>query len=710
MSKLAPPPVLHTPQSTSQASKPAVQTQTTPHAQSRTRAPRLHGLDTLRVLAVFLVIIYHFVPSALPGGFVGVDVFFVLSGFLITSLLVQEWRRDRRISLKEFWRRRARRILPALGVMVVVVIAIVGAIGGDILVGLPAQIFGALTFSSNWVYIATGSSYESALTPQLFANLWSLAVEEQFYVLWPLAVVGGYILTKKLSGRRSRAALAGLSGVLAFGSAALMFSWYSPGTDPSRVYYGTDTHLFGLMLGAVLAFILVPHREYGWPTRFPLISRLTQKAPQRALRVGHAVVAAVSLLVIVASAFLMEFSDSWTYRGGLLLVDFATVALIAVIVCNQGAASRIEHPALAWIGKRSYSLYLWHWPILVIVVPLMSDRAAGTDVNALIFAVAFTLTFVASALSYRFVEQPVMRGGFRSTCSQALAKLNCVVDRAVSRKGFLSDDPASRDWTRTRAIAMLTTMVVAFGAVITGATAAVTQVPKENSIEASINEGADLLAQYEASIAAEESAAEIPDDSGSVDPSGVSNEKASSGDEGAVDDSNSGSQETKKPSKPVKPKGKEITIIGDSVTLAAIEPLTKSFKGAQIDAKVSRGMNEAPKIMRALKKKDKLRDFVVISLATNSIVRQPLVDKILEIAGDRKVIFVTGHADRSWVAPTNKLLTKNAKLHDNVVLANWTKAIDSHEDELARDGIHPGAQGAKRYAKVISEALTRANG
>ncbi len=710
------------------------------------RAPRLYGLDSLRAIAVLLVVVYHFSPSLLPGGFIGVDVFFVLSGFLITSLLVQEWQARNVISLKEFWRRRARRILPALGLMLAVIVPIAGAIGGDILAGLHAQLLGAFTFSSNWVYIATGSTYEAALTPALLNNLWSLAVEEQFYVLWPLAVVAGFVWTKRLSQRRSRAVIVGVTSLFAVVSAGLMFLLFTPGQDPSRVYFGTDTHLFGLMLGAVLAFVMVPNPEFGWPRRIPLAARFTQQAPETVVRVVHGLIALVALSVIGYASVALEFSDALTFRGGLLAVDVATVMLIAVIVCNQRAARTLEVAPLAWVGRRSYALYLWHWPVLVIVAFLTSERAAGADSSPLTFSVALVVTVIAAALSYRFVEQPVLRHGVRGSLTRLGGWLSGMVTAVTAPRELISDDPAAVSATRSRAVAGVLAVVVAAAAVVGGSTAALTRVPSENSIEASINDGADLIrkAQEEAErgvnesgeddVSDEELFADLEEDGDTVDDgSGAAghNDPGSSQSDGEdnpaaepdaqetdVPSPGTGTETTPKESEPdkesaglvgKKPKGKQVTVIGDSVTLASADPLLTSLKGAYVDAEVSRFLSDAPKIMRKLKKKDDLRDFVVVALATNSTAREKDIESILKVAGKRKVVFVTGHADRSWIKDTNKMLKEAAKEHDNVVVADWSKAIKKHKKELARDGIHPGPKGAKRYAKVVVDALKVAN-
>ena len=216
-------------------------------------ASRFRGLDGLRALAVLLVMAFHLLPGPVPGGYLGVDVFFVISGFLITGLLLRERDATGRIHLGSFWGRRARRLLPALALLLLVCCAAALALGGDRLLDLGRQVLGAATFSSNWLSIGAGSSYFAESAPELFRNLWSLAVEEQFYLFWPFAV-----LLIALIPRRSLRFW--LLVTLAVASALAMALLYSPSVDPTRVYYGTDTHSFGLALGAALAVL-----TQSWP-------------------------------------------------------------------------------------------------------------------------------------------------------------------------------------------------------------------------------------------------------------------------------------------------------------------------------------------------------------------------------------------------------------------------------------------------------------
>ena len=229
---------------------------------------RLRGLDGLRAIAVTTVIAFHFVPGLLPGGYIGVDVFFVISGFLITTLLLRERAETGRIILRKFWLRRARRLLPALALVVLASSTAALVIGGDVLVRIGTQVLGAATFSYNWIGIASNASYFDDTTPELFRNLWSLAVEEQFYLVWPVAILLLVLV-------RRRGIQLAIVAALALGSIAAMVALLSAGAPPTRLYYGTDTHSFGLAIGAGLALLMINnsprHLEWrrGTPLRHP---------------------------------------------------------------------------------------------------------------------------------------------------------------------------------------------------------------------------------------------------------------------------------------------------------------------------------------------------------------------------------------------------------------------------------------------------------
>lgn len=371
--------------------------------------PRVHlsGLDGLRALAVSVVIAFHFVPAALPGGYLGVDVFFVISGFLITGLLVREHAATGRVSLPRFWLRRARRLLPALVLVVAACGAAAFLVGGDVLVRLGSQVLGAATFSSNWLFIAQGSSYLAETTPELFRNLWSLAVEEQFYLIWPIIVLGMLLL-------RHRIPRALIALTLALGSALAMALLFVPPGDPTRVYFGTDTHAFGLALGAALAFVL--------EKRFT--GEATAARPARVTPL----LGAIAVGGIVVLSMTMPLDDPIVTRGGLAIVAALTaVAILGATAPGSWLGAALDLAPVRWIGERSYGLYLWHWPVLVLLAAWLPSTPAARWV---VPATALVITVTVAAGSYRLVEMPIRRVGLvtalRTTQPRPLQALGAV--------------------------------------------------------------------------------------------------------------------------------------------------------------------------------------------------------------------------------------------------------------------------------------------
>ncbi len=354
---------------------------------SPSRPGYLPGLDGLRALAVLAVLFYHADMVWLPGGFLGVEVFFVVSGYLITLLLLTEYRQRRAIHFRNFWQRRARRLLPALFVMLAATLAWMVVFLPDEVATLRGDVVAALTYVTNWYLIAAQKSYfETIGRPSLLQHLWSLAVEEQFYLLWPL------IFALLLTRLKTRGALLVLT-LGAAASALWMGALYHPDADPSRVYYGTDTRTFGLLIGAALAFVWAPQADG------------TKRARRHWLLDG---VGFAALGGLVAAFLFMDELNPFLYQGGMLLVSIATAMLIAAVVHPQSPllGPLLGVGALQWIGVRSYSLYLWHWPVFMLTRPQLDTTLEGAPLLGLRFA----LTFLLAEISFRLVEKPI-RGG-----------------------------------------------------------------------------------------------------------------------------------------------------------------------------------------------------------------------------------------------------------------------------------------------------------
>ncbi len=648
-------------------------------------APRYAGLDGLRAVAVLLVVVYHLFPSAfLHSGFVGVDAFFVISGFLITSLLLRERAATGRIALRAFWVRRARRLLPALALVVTVSASAAWLVGGDVLVGLGRQVLGAATFSYNWLSIAAGTSYFSAGVsggqPELLRNLWSLAVEEQFYVLWPLLLP----LVLLVRGRVARVAVA---LALATGSAVWAVAAQAGGASITRAYFGTDTHAFGLLLGVALAFALarVPSPEGALVRPEGALVRPEGALAPAATRRIAATLATVGVVALAALVVISAWpGGASNYPLVPLAASLATAVLIAAAVhpaSPLGAA--LDVALLRWIGERSYGIYLWHWPVVVLLGQAAVGRFTDATVPIPVGIAAALVTTVAAALSYRLLEQPVRRLGFRGAL------------RALGAR--LGGAPARR-------FGALTTL--AAGVLVVGATtAAVAAAPAVSSSEAVVAAGARALAEASAAPsaattprAASEPSALGPAPNPSPTPSPASDATPRTGRHGKP-----------LPPPPAEVSGDRITAVGDSVMLASAEGLLGRFPGIQVDAAVSRSMWAGGEIIDGLSAQGALRDYLVVGLGTNGPVDAADLQEIYDTLGPhRSLVLVTAYAPRDWIPGVNAELAAFAASHPRVVLADWSQAIAPHLDYLAGDEIHPGPTGGQLYAATVADAVDAA--
>ena len=582
----------------------------------------------LRAVAVALVVADHAGLSGFAGGFLGVDVFFVVSGFLITTLLVRELGRRGRIDLPRFWVRRARRLLPALALVVVVSVPAAWAVSSDLLVSIGRQTLGALTFSSNWLEIAAGSSYFTATSPQLFVNFWSLAVEEQFYLLWPIVLV---VVMAATASARPRVRLALAAAAV---SAVLMAALHTQGEDATRVYYGTDTHLFGLMIGVALAFAWSQPRGL---LASPAWLRLRPFAAPAAL--GG----------LVALMLTTEQSDAWTFRGGILLASLLTAVLVAALLGRPGAFQRIMRlRPLEWVGQRSYGIYLWHWPAIVILteaLPTAHDSPAHWAVRGL----ALVVTLVVSAASYRWLEQPVREHGFR----QAAARLRTALGSRV---------PARRGLARA---------VVALGVVLVLLTAAAVVVAPERS---------RTQEQIEAAQAAVDASAE---NAAAVDLAADADWSM--------------------------PTGEEITGFGDSIVVTSADGLEHRFPGVMLDARSIRRWSDGEAAVDARLAEGTVRRAVFLDFGTNAgIEDESVVRRVMDKLGpQRMVVVVNLYGGSDWVPDANATLAEIVADYPNAIVADWHGAISQQPELLQSDRIHPGIEGAHLYAEVVESAFAQ---
>lgn len=602
---------------------------------------RMRGLDGLRALAAGAVLFYHFLPGVLPGGFLGVDVFFVLSGFLITGLLVEERARTGRIALTQFWWRRFRRLLPAVTTLILVTVPLAALVSRDLLVGIARQVGGALAFVYNWVTIAEGASYFNQHNPRLYLNVWSLGVEEQFYLVWPLLIVGAFAVTKGAPPRR----LATLSWALAALSAGVMAVYVhglpatGAGLDVTRAYMGTDSHSFGLMLGAGLALALSRPMA---PARRILPREVT-------LRRGWL---AWGGLALALSTFVwVPDSQAWTYPWGTLVAAGGIVAYLQG--CTDEVAG-VPGPArvlvrvvdakpLRWLGQRSYGIYLWHWPIIVLL-----EVAAPRLAHPVTALVATILSIGAAAASYRWIEEPIRRDGFRAWFERFLpAPSRPVVPGRLVGAGVA-------------------------GVLVIATLAALALAPEKTQIQAQLEQEANRAPQPAPT-------AVTPTPSPTPTPTPV--------------------------------RGQEVTVIGDSVTLGAKSALEAALPGAVVDGEVSRSILRAVALVQHYAAQIGQRPYLVVALATNSAISDKQIDDLMgTVAPTTKVVLVEGYgpARCTWIPPSNQVLRAAVERYPGrIAVARWHEAISAHPEWLGPDATHPVTPEAEQlYAQTIVDALT----
>lgn len=602
------------------------------------------ALDGLRAFAVLAVIAYHMNFSWAKGGLLGVTVFFVLSGYLITGLLVTEWAQTKTIDLKNFWLRRVRRLVPAIVFVIVVVAALCTIFNHELLTKMRPDIPPALLFFSNWWYIFQDLSYFDALgAPSPLNHFWSLAIEEQFYLVWPVAL----LIAFKLGAKRPlmRRIAVGLAAVSALAMALL----YNPIADPSRVYYGTDTRAFSLLIGAWLAFKM-PASRMG-----RIGARLTKQGRIAMDCVGVAAFAGLVLMVALTDGF-----SPFLYWGGLVIASMLTMIVIAVIANPRSRFGLLASARpLVWIGKRSYGMYLWHYPILLLMNP---GNATG-DINLLYCLLQLAVIFAISAFSYRFIEDPIRKG--------AIGKFVKGV-----RSGEINLQASIQKYLVPTASCCIVAAVAIGGIAIVPPTSAV--------------EGIDEM-------------------KGNAEPSRSSLIKKQMGLDVSllplIGTRHVGDIiEAPKPD-PVVKKHSPV-MIGDSVSVRTVPYFEETFPDGIIDAQISRQFYTAKSVFDPYEEAGVVGKTVVFALGTNGVATDEQIDELVADVGEkRQIYFVNARAPESWIDATNAALAAAADRYDNVHLIDWSALSAGQDSYFDGDGTHLTEEGARVYIDMIKQAI-----
>jgi peptidoglycan/LPS O-acetylase OafA/YrhL len=637
-----------------------------------TQRPSLLGylpaLDGVRALAVISVIVYHANKKWLGGGFLGVEVFFVISGFLITSLLIAESEQHGSINLKSFWLRRARRLLPALWVMLALVVVYCSLFERDMLGNLRGDVIAALVYGFNWFQIWVGTSYFTAFDFVPLRHLWSLAVEEQFYLFWPLIMFA----VAKL-GRRRLPLVGLLFGLTAVAIAVLTAITYRAGHiatiaetpeqymsllghQVSRIdflFLGTFSRAGGLFLGAALAVFWRPWVLGSSPigTRGQLLDMVFLAG------IGGLAVTTVVFRDVVEVTNVGTAGYDLLFLGGFFIVGLASVAVIAAAVHPTATMTHhlLGNRVMTYVGQRSYGLYLYHWPVFQ-----MYRRFAGQGLTPYEFVLLILLSLAITELSYRYVEMPIRDGRFAAWRQRKK-------DEYVALANL---DPRAR--ARRAATVALVALLPAFS-LVSVATADV----KLNDISQSLAESESAVVNL---LDDPTSTTLAP---GPVIVDGVTQTTTLDGQ--LID----------------------VLAIGDSVMLGAAREL--SARGATVDAMKSRSVRQALEIVNYLKSIRRLGSIVVIHLGTNSTTSTAVLDEIMTSLSETPlVLFLTVHVpSEPRQSINNRLINSLPSRYGNVKVLDWYSVAQQYPEYLYSDKTHLRPAGARFYADLIMQAVGR---
>lgn len=597
---------------------------------------RFVGLNGLKGIALIAIVLYHCDQGTLRGGFFGVDIFFTISGFLIFSSLLNHIDSGKGIGFKEYYLKRLRRIYPALILMIPVTVSLAWFINQDMLVGIKNQMVTVMLGCYNWYAIGSGASYFSQMNPDMFRHLWFMSVLMQFYLLAPLLI---YMLRKILVRWVPVAVLAGL----AVCSALSMGLQYHPGTDPTRVYFGSDTHAMGLWLGAMLAWLLmIIRRGNGRPEETAIMeyARLVWS------KIGPAVAFAALLILL----WMMQHVEQGpaAFYGGFFAASLLSVVLVAgSIPFGSWMQDLLVFKPFDVVGRYSYGIYLWHWSLWLFtkaMFPQWGARHLGW-----MLLITFALTACCTAMSWKLVEQPVARGGF------------IAMIRPLPENGIWD---AARCW--------ITIVVVLSTCLMSGYV--VDNAPKQTSVEHALEENARMLKEQQGMhLDFDRKHPPTPKKPVHTMPNGQ--QMVAFGDSVMLASS----------------KGLQSVFPGITVDAETSRSMTKAL-----------GL-----IDKAKSQPEGLRQWVLVGLATNSAVTDGQLNDILNDIGPNHVlVLINAHAPVSWVPGTNDALSDFAATHsNNVVLVDWDATISAYPDELAGDGIHPGMSNTL-YAQAVKDAIT----
>ncbi len=583
------------------------------------------GLDGLRAFAILSVVFYHFTFSWAKGGFLGVDIFFVLSGYLVTSKILLT---GENFKVKTFWKDRLCRILPSAYLMIIVTVLWVILFNHRLLTSLLGDTMSSISYTTNWWFIFHKISYfDSFGSPSPLKHMWFLAVQEQFYILWPFILIIGLKITKKI-GKFSRIVFIG-----ALLSATLMGILYDPTADPSRVYYGTDTRAFELLIGSFLATVLANKKHF---------TKEVSPKQKNELKL----ISIISFSIFIFSVIFIDEYNSFLYRGGLFLFSLNTALLIACVCHPQGILGPIfSWKPMRWIGTRSYEIYLWHYPIMVLSTPIYE---IGNPSYLRVFF-QLIITCIIAEFSYRFIELPIRKFGFREYCHYLISAKKT-----------------------TTIISFLVIMSLAIG--ITSMAKIKSNLEKAEAYSSEIN------------------TAQTPKKKASDKSLNEKDMKVSTKNDEEISSAESGTY-------------KDILAIGDSIILDIAPSLNEKYNNITIDGKIGRQMSEAATLAAKYTTFNDSDKAVIIELGTNGYFTNKQIDKLLDSFSKSHIFLINIRVPRSWESKVNKILKEKAEERENVTLIDWYSTASKHPEYFDQDGVHLNSKGVESLESLIIENL-----
>lgn len=619
------------------------------------------GFDGIRTLAVLGVIIYHLAPSTLQGGYLGVPIFFVVSGYLITYLLIQEWDTTHSINILGFYGRRLKRLYPALVTMLLGTTAYITLFQRNLLANIRGTVLTNMIYGYNWFEIKHGQSYFDRFSGESpFTHLWSLSIEGQFYLVWPFVVLALLLFLRK----RARAA-AILLGIAIF-SAILMAILYDP-ANTNRVYYGTDTRMFAILMGTAMAFL--------WPAH-KLNANVTP-----AHRLILDIAGGLSLLILIYMFFTMNGQATSTYRGGMFWFTVFSGILVGTVAHPGSDLNRVlSNRVFSYVGQRSYGIYLYQFPVMIFY-----ESRINIGNHPLFHSlVEVALIMLVTEISYRWIENPMRHYHYGQLTNDV--------------RTYLQQPGAHRLANSLGVVVALLFGLTAVGFVQQPAAAKPTALQQTiTARQAAAKKKNEAAAKKQKALAKQ--ASKIKHDKAvAFSKMSAANQKTAKYYFLTADELLT-SQQT------------PLTAVGDSVLLDDSGDLQKVFPGAIVDGAVGRQADAVPGILNSLSQRGQLAKNVLVNIGTNGYVTPDQADQIVHAIGpDHQIFWVTAHVPtREWQNSVNNRIAKTADQYKNVHVIDWYTKAKNHTSWFVSDHVHPNDHGNRYYTSLIAKTIFKVN-